>query len=51
MLSGIDINSLVSAVAGGAAVYAGIKADLALLKYKYEDLRKRFDEHEKKASH
>lgn len=47
----LDFNSLVSAVAGGAAVYAGIKADLALLKYKYDDLKKRFEDHEKKATH
>jgi hypothetical protein len=51
MLESLDFNSLVSAVAGGAAVYAGIKADLALLKYKYDDLKKRFEDHEKKAAH
>ena len=47
----LDLGSLLSAVTGGAAVYAGIKADLALLKYKYDELKKRFEEHEKKATH
>lgn len=51
MLEHLDFNSLISAVAGGAAVYAGIKADLALLKYKCDDLKKQFDEHVKKAAH
>ena len=47
----IDVNALVSALLGGGAVYAGIKADLAVLKVKVAELKRRFEEHEKKAGH
>lgn len=47
----VDLNSLLSAIAGGIAVFAGIKTDLAVLKVKYAELLRRFNEHEKKAGH
>jgi hypothetical protein len=47
----IDLNSLLSAITGGVAVFAGIKTDLAVLKVKYAELLRRFSEHEKKAGH
>jgi hypothetical protein len=47
----IDINALLSAVAGGAGVYAAIKVKLALLEYKYSVLRRDFEAHIKKAGH
>lgn len=47
----LDINAFISTIAGGAAVYAAIKVDIALLKYKYVELKRRFDAHEKKAGH
>lgn len=47
----IDLNALLSALFGGAGVYAAIKADIALLKYQYRELKKDFEAHIKKASH
>lgn len=47
----VDVNALLSALLGGASVYAAIKADIALLKYQYRELKREFEEHVKKATH
>lgn len=51
MLSQLDLNSLLSGAVGVLSALATIKARLALAEYKINELKKRFDAHEKKASH
>lgn len=51
MLSQLDLNSLLSGAVGVISALAAIKARLAVAEYKLNELRKRFDAHEKKATH
>lgn len=51
MLDLLDLNSLLSGVAGVVSALATIKAKLILLEWRVKVLEKDFEEHEKKAAH
>ena len=51
MLESLDINSLLSGVAGVVSALATIKAKILLLEWRVKTLEKDFAEHEKKAAH